>query len=111
MSLNSLGNCIMYFLLSESVAMFLHFCMEIVAKGCEALVGTLDLHPIRLDHRLREGRRRESVVGDMRRKNEDMRGEQEGSEEALTASNSILISPPPSPRLLSTTRRTKSSNL
>lgn len=76
----------------------------------EALVGTLDLHPIRLDHRLREGRRRESVVGDMR-KNEDMRGEQEGSEEALTASNSILISPPPSPRLLSTTRRTKSSNL
>ena len=77
----------------------------------EALVGTLDLHPIRLDHRLREGRRRESVVGDMRRKNEDMRGEQEGSEEALTASNSILISPPPSPRLLSTTRHTKSSNL
>ena len=76
----------------------------------EALVGTLDLHPIRLDHRLREGRRRESVVGDMR-KNEDMRGEQEGSEEALTASNSIMISPPPSPRLLSTTRRTKSSNL
>lgn len=76
----------------------------------EALVGTLDLHPIRLDHRLREGKRRESVVGDMR-KNEDMRGEQEGSEEALTASNSILISPPPSPRLLSTTRRTKSSNL